>query len=93
MQYFHFPTPLRLATYLGLVIVVLGILGGAFLMYLRFFTSYYVSGITAAILTIVIMGGVQVVMLGIIGEYIGRIFEESKEGSFILSRKQKFARS
>lgn len=71
-------TPLRLATYSGLAIVFLGILGGLLLLYLKFFTIYTVPGITAAILTVILMGGMQIIMLGIIGEYIGRIFEESK---------------
>jgi dolichol-phosphate mannosyltransferase len=71
-------TPIRLATYTGLMIVLVGILGGLVLLYFKCFTTYAVPGITAAILTAIILGGVQIVMLGIIGEYIGRIFEESK---------------
>lgn len=71
-------TPIRIATYTGLFIVGVGIAGGLVLLYVRCFTTYSVPGITAAILTIIILGGVQIIMLGIIGEYIGRIFEESK---------------
>ncbi|MBI4680582.1 MAG: glycosyltransferase family 2 protein [Nitrospirae bacterium] len=70
--------PLRVATYFGLMIVSLGFLGSLLLLYYRFFTSIYVSGITAVILTIIIMSGFQIIFLGLIGEYIGRIFEESK---------------
>lgn len=71
-------TPIRIATYLGISIAGLAILGGLLLLYLRFFTRYSVPGITAVILTIILIGGIQIVMLGLIGEYIGRIFEESK---------------
>lgn len=71
-------TPLRLATYIGTFIILLGFLGAIFMLYLRFFTPFTVPGITAVILTIIIMSGVQIIMLGIIGEYVGRIFEESK---------------
>jgi polyisoprenyl-phosphate glycosyltransferase len=71
-------TPIRIATYTGMFIVGFGVISGIVLLYLRFFTKYSVPGITAAILTIILLGGVQIIMLGIIGEYIGRIFEESK---------------
>lgn len=71
-------TPLRIATYIGLWIVGLGIIGALLTLYLRLFTTFTVPGISAVILTIIIIGGVQIVMLGISGEYIGRIFEESK---------------
>jgi dolichol-phosphate mannosyltransferase len=71
-------TPIRMATYMGMAIVGLGFAGAVVLLYLRFFTEYSVPGITAAILTIILIGGMQIIMLGIIGEYIGRIFEESK---------------
>lgn len=70
--------PIRIATYTGISIVCFAIIGGIFLLYLRLFTSYHVPGITAAILTVILLGGIQIIMLGIIGEYIGRIFEESK---------------
>lgn len=70
--------PLRVATWLGVMMTVVGALGGAFLLYLRFFTTYTVPGITAAILTVILMGGIQNIMLGITGEYIGRIFEQVK---------------
>lgn len=72
-------TPLRFATYIGISIILLGLLGALFMLYLRFFTLYTVPGITAVILTVIIMSGVQIMMLGIIGEYVGRIFEESKK--------------
>jgi dolichol-phosphate mannosyltransferase len=71
------------------VIVGLGILGGVLLLYLRFFTRFSVPGITAAILTVILIGGVQIIMLGIIGEYIGRIFEEVKHRPLYLVENMK----
>lgn len=71
-------TPLRIATYSGLGIVGLGIIGMLLILYFRFFTNIYVPGITAVVMTVIILGGFQIIMLGIIGEYIGRIFEEIK---------------
>lgn len=70
--------PLKLASYIGELIVGFGIFIGLFLLYLRLFTGYTVPGITSVILAIIIMGGIQIIMIGVMGEYIGRIFEESK---------------
>lgn len=70
--------PLRIGSYIGLFMISFAILGGIFMLYLRFFTSYYVPGIPAVILSIILLSGVQIFMIGIVGEYIGRIFEETK---------------
>jgi dolichol-phosphate mannosyltransferase len=70
--------PLKIANYLGMAIVFVSILVGLFLLYLRLFTSFTVPGITSVLLALMLVGGIQIVMTGIIGEYIGRIFEESK---------------
>lgn len=71
--------PLTLATRLGFVTILVGFLGGVSMLYLRLFTSITVPGITAVLLTIVIFSGVQIFLLGIVGEYIARIFEEAKD--------------
>lgn len=70
--------PLALAARLGLLTVVAGVLGAAFMIYLRLFTNIPVPGLTAVLVTIVIFGGVQLVVIGVLGEYIARIFEEVK---------------
>jgi polyisoprenyl-phosphate glycosyltransferase len=72
-------TPLQIANYIGFLVVLISLVGGFFLLYLRIFTEYNVPGITTVILTILFLGGIQIIMIGIIGEYVGRIFEESKE--------------
>ena len=48
---------------------------------LYFYLAYdnYIPGISATLFAILLMGGIQLIMTGIIGEYIGRIFEESKD--------------
>ena len=71
-------TPLRITIYFGLLIVGLGMAGALLILYLRFFTPFTIPGISAVIVTIITMAGFQIIMLGVIGEYIGRIFEESK---------------
>ncbi len=70
--------PLKIANYLGMAIICISVLVGLFLLYLRLFTRFTVPGITSVLLALMFIGGIQIVMTGIIGEYIGRIFEESK---------------
>jgi dolichol-phosphate mannosyltransferase len=71
--------PLKVATYFGFLVMLFGFLSLAVLLYLRFFTTYFVSGITAVIALLIILSGVQILIMGVMGEYIGRIFDESKK--------------
>jgi glycosyltransferase involved in cell wall biosynthesis len=70
--------PLVFATKAGVYVTATALFGAIYLLYLKLFTSEMVEGITVIFLAIVMMGGVQILILGIIGEYIARIFEESK---------------
>lgn len=70
--------PLTLAVRLGFMTVVVGLLLGIYILYLKLFTNIAVPGITAIILSIVVFGGAQIFLIGIVGEYIARIFEEVK---------------
>jgi dolichol-phosphate mannosyltransferase len=70
--------PLTMAIRLGLLTMLAGLAGGGYMLYLKLFTSIPVPGITAVLLAIVIFGGVQILLIGVVGEYIARIFEEIK---------------
>jgi dolichol-phosphate mannosyltransferase len=70
--------PLTLATRVGAVTILAGAAIGTYMLYLKLFTSIPVPGITAIIVTIVVFGGIQILLIGIVGEYIARIFEEVK---------------
>jgi dolichol-phosphate mannosyltransferase len=71
--------PLTIAANLGFLAILAGLLGGLYMLYLKLFTSIAVPGITAVLLAIVFFSGVQLLLIGILGEYIARIFEEIKE--------------
>lgn len=70
--------PLRLATYLGLFLTAIALFFGAVVLYLRFFTTYTVPGISAVLFSVLLIGGLQSFILGICGEYIGRLYEQGK---------------
>ncbi|HIW21551.1 MAG TPA: glycosyltransferase family 2 protein [Candidatus Dorea intestinavium] len=71
--------PLRIAFYLGLFFGIVSIGMTLEIMYIKFFTNEAVPGWTTIAASVLIFGGAQLVGLGIIGEYIGRIFEEVKQ--------------
>lgn len=70
--------PLTLAIRLGFLTILAGIAWGAYMLYLKLFTNIPVPGLTAVLLTVVIFSGVQISLIGLVGEYIARIFEEVK---------------
>jgi glycosyltransferase involved in cell wall biosynthesis len=70
--------PLTIAIRLGIITIIAGLSGSAYMLYLKFFTSIPVPGLTAILLSIVLFGGVQILLIGVVGEYIARIFEEVK---------------
>jgi dolichol-phosphate mannosyltransferase len=76
---FSFSTkPLQISVSLGLFAAALAMLGIVYAVALRIFSSVWVEGWTALMIAVLFMGGVQLVSLGIIGEYIGRIYSEVK---------------
>lgn len=70
--------PLQLAAGFGFLSAGLSIVGIFYALFLRVFTSIWVEGWTALIIAILFIGGVQLICLGILGEYVGRIYSEVK---------------
>lgn len=68
--------PLQISIGLGLLSAGLALLGILYALVMRLFTSVWVEGWTALMIAVLFLGGVQLVCLGIIGEYIGRIYRE-----------------
>lgn len=84
--------PLRMATYLGLLSIMSGFILGIYATYQKiYFPQETAKGWTSLILSIFFIGGVQLIMLGIMGEYIGRIYTETKNRPlYIIKRKINF---
>lgn len=70
--------PLRLSIYLGFVFAFLAFLYGLYATYAFLFTDQAVTGWTSVILSVLFVGGINLLMLGIIGEYLGKLFIENK---------------
>jgi dolichol-phosphate mannosyltransferase len=83
---FAFSTaPLRLATYLGLGVSACAFLGAVFTFFQKIFAAQFARiglapqpGFPTIVISVLFLGGVQLICLGILGEYIGRIYEEVK---------------
>jgi dolichol-phosphate mannosyltransferase len=71
-------SPLRLATYVGLAAGLLALVMVVLVLYWRFFTDAPLVGYTAIIAALLFIGSVQLLTVGIMGEYIGRIYDEVK---------------
>ena len=69
--------PLRLASYLGLAIGFLSLCAIVYFIILHY-SGYTVHGWTSLIVVVLFVGALQLFVLGIIGEYLGRLFIESK---------------
>lgn len=66
--------PLRIATLLGLIIAIAGILLAIYYLLEYFFTNSSIEGWTTIVLLALFFGGLNLMVLGLIGEYLGRIY-------------------
>ena len=70
--------PLQLATYIGFFAAGLSVLAIPVVAILRLITGSALLGQATTLIIVLFLGGVQLISLGIIGEYIGRIYDETK---------------
>lgn len=71
--------PLQLATWLGFLFSITSFLYAIWAISIKLFTNQTVPGWTSLIVTILFLGGIQLLTLGIIGEYVGRMFDDVKQ--------------
>lgn len=70
-------TPIRLISLVGFVSFFISIFFGAYFLFLKF-TGHTQTGWTSLIASIWLLGGLQLIAFGLIGEYIGKIYKETK---------------
>lgn len=80
--------PLRLSGYLGLLIALFSFLYILYAVYIRLFTRQAIAGWTSVLVAVLFIGGVQLIFLGVIGEYLSRVFEETKQRPLYIIRKK-----
>ena len=71
--------PLQIATYAGLGFALLGLIGALWVVATRLFYGVAVQGWTSLIVAVLVMGGTQLMFLGLIGEYVGRILMNTNQ--------------
>jgi dolichol-phosphate mannosyltransferase len=70
--------PLQLATYIGFVAAGLAVIAIPVVIIMRIVGSNAFTGQASTLLAVLFLGGVQLLSLGILGEYVGRIYDEVK---------------
>ena len=80
--------PLQLATYLGFLFAGVAFIAIPVVIILKF-TGGYLPGFGAVTILILLIGGLQLIALGMIGEYVGRIYDESKHRPLYIVRDQR----
>jgi glycosyltransferase involved in cell wall biosynthesis len=79
--------PLRLATLLGFGCSLLAFIGIPLTIVARY-TNQFVPGVPSTILVVLLLGGIQLITVGIIGEYVGRIYDEVKRRPLYVVRER-----
>jgi polyisoprenyl-phosphate glycosyltransferase len=82
--------PLQLATYVGLLSAGIAFIAIPVVIGLRFADSY-LPGFGSVTIAILLIGGVQLIALGVIGEYVGRIYDEVKHRPLYIVREERNA--
>ena len=70
--------PLQVATFFGFISAGISILAIPVVAALRLAGSHFFEGQTTTLISVLFLGGVQLISLGILGEYIGRLYDEAK---------------
>ncbi|MBX3002170.1 MAG: glycosyltransferase family 2 protein [Caldilineaceae bacterium] len=84
--------PLRLSTYFGFSLALVSLIGIILTIALRLSGNSAFAGQATTLVAVLFLGGIQLIFLGIIGEYLGRIYDESKDRPlYIVSMAYGFA--
>lgn len=79
--------PLQLATYLGFGAALLSILLIPVVIIIRSLTGFQLAGQATTLVAVLFLGGVQLISLGILGEYLGRVYDEVKGRPLYVTRE------
>jgi len=80
--------PLRFASIAGIVSAFIAAAGSFWVLYIKLFTDKFIPGWASILLPVLAVGGLQLFALGIIGEYIGRLYVEVKQRPLFVVREE-----
>lgn len=78
--------PLRVLALIGIASALLASLGIIYALVVRLFTHSWVAGWTISFIGLLFLGGLQMISIGIVGEYVGRIYTEAKHRPLYIAR-------
>jgi polyisoprenyl-phosphate glycosyltransferase len=70
--------PLRFITGVGVLVFLLSASMGAWILWVKLFTDRAVPGWASTLLPIYVLGGLQILCIGVLGEYLGKVYQETK---------------
>jgi len=70
--------PLQIATYIGFISAIIAILAIPIVIIVRLTVSHGFLGQASTLISVLFLGGVQLICLGILGEYLGRLYDEAR---------------
>ncbi len=79
--------PLRMATYLGILTALAAIIYLVVVVLEKLIVGIAIPGYATVIVLILLLGGIQLLCIGIIGEYVGKIFEQSKDRPIYIAKE------
>ena len=80
--------PLKISVYLGFIIAFIAFLYILYAVYIAAFTDKAIAGWTSTIISVLFIGGIQLIMIGILGNYLGKLFMENKNRpNYIIKEK------
>lgn len=82
--------PLRAATFIGLLCALVGFVAGLYVVYQKFLNPEIPVGYTSILATLLFVGGMIMLLLGLIGEYVGRIYISINQSPQYVVRERTF---
>jgi dolichol-phosphate mannosyltransferase len=79
--------PLKIAILFGLLLAILSGFYGLYALFMAIFTNETVKGWTSVLVSILFIGGINMILIGIIGEYVGKLYIQSKNRPYFLIKK------
>lgn len=78
--------PLRVSMFFGFLVSIISFAYAAYAIFIRLFTNTALPGWTSVLVSVLFLGGIQLLSLGVIGEYLDRIYKESKSRPMYILR-------